>query len=161
MRLTLENLMSAPAGLELPAFREFPDVYIALGLLAIIAIAFLIYRLEILPRKSLPFIIGSLLAILGLQLFKESRRKGLQKKLESIDDDLKNKESQIFERLKKTHGVTDMELQRIRAEIYKDRNASAKALLLLAADTDDERRQIEELSGDALENAITDVLKTA
>jgi uncharacterized membrane protein len=50
------------------------DTYIALGLIGIIVVVFVVHRMGMLPKKSLPFVIGGLLALFGIHWFRESRR---------------------------------------------------------------------------------------
>jgi hypothetical protein len=121
------------------------DTYIALGLVGIIVVVFLVYRMGFLPKKSLPFVIGGLLAIFGIHLFRQSRKNGLRKELEDLEDQLNKKEKDL-EYKKEVLDISEQELQTVKAEADKQRAAIQKELLLNEAQHEDEKKEIEELS---------------
>ncbi len=71
------------------------DLFIAVGLVAVVVVVYLIYRMGVLPKKSLPFVIGGLVGILGITIFRERRMKGLRQDLERREKRLKEMEERL------------------------------------------------------------------
>jgi hypothetical protein len=121
------------------------DTIIALGLIGIVIIVFVVYKMGFLPKKSLPFVVGGLLAVFGVYLFKESKRKGLKEKLDKLEDDLEKNEKEL-EIKKKDLQISDREIEKIKAEADNRRAAIKKELLLNEKREKEEKERIEELS---------------
>lgn len=122
------------------------DMYIAFGLVGIIVVIFLVHRMGMLQRKSLPFIIaGVLLAILGIHVFRKSRRKGLRNKLEELEKQLNEKIAELKDK-KKELDISDQELQRVTEEAEKQRAAIKRELLLNEAKSKEEKERIDQMS---------------
>jgi uncharacterized membrane protein len=121
------------------------DTYIALGLIGIIIVVFLVYRMGLLPKKSLPFIVGGLLALFGIHLLRQSRKNALKKELEKLEKKLDKKEKEL-EGKKEELDVSEQELQEVQAEADKQRAAIKKELLLNETKEEKEKQRIEELS---------------
>jgi hypothetical protein len=127
----------------------FPDIAIAVVLIVIAAFAVLISKMGVLPKKSLPFIIGGLAGIFGIAMFRRSREKSLR-------DDLKRREqalTDLTQRMKTTEtsvDAADQQRTAALADLQRQQDAAQKELLLIRARTVAEKDEISKLQGDAL-----------
>lgn len=67
------------------------DLIIAVGLFLVALVVFFLVRLGIVPLKSIPYVIGSLLALVGIQIFK-ARKAG------QLGDEIKAQKKELDER---------------------------------------------------------------
>jgi len=125
------------------------DIAIALGLVGIIVVVFLVSRMGILPRKSLPFVVAALAAVFGITLFRRYRTSKLKEDIQRQEEELKNKEKRLQE-LKGRFNVSDQKLQEMIAELDNQRSASEKQILRIQADNAKEKQRIDRLSGEEL-----------
>ncbi|NIM18078.1 MAG: hypothetical protein GTO45_39390 [Candidatus Aminicenantes bacterium] len=131
------------------------DLYIALGLVVIVIIVYLLSRMKLLPKKSLLFVIGGLLGVLGLGLFNRLRRDSLVKELEKREKALKEREKKL-EELKNRSEISEQKLNEMKAEFERQRAAYEKEILSLKAKSKEEKEKIDKLSGDELHDAFWD-----
>ncbi len=130
-------------------FQNNWDMVIAFGLIGIIIVVFLISRMGILPKKSLPFLIAALAAVFGIALFKRLRTDKLKDELKKREDELKKKEEKLKE-LKANYNVSEIKLQEMNADLERHRAAYEKELLDLKAENKKEKDRIDSLSGEEL-----------
>ena len=123
------------------------DLVIALGLVGIVVVTFIISKIGILPKKSLPFVAAGLAAIFGITLFRESRIKGLRKDLDEREKRLREQEEKL-KGLKDKYGASEAELNKALAELEKQRRAYERSLLEIKAKNEEEKKRIDELPDD-------------
>lgn len=121
------------------------DTIIALGLVGIVIVTFLIYRMGLLPKKSLPFVVGGLLAVFGIYMFRSAKRNGLKKELEKREKELREEEKKLAE-MKANLNVSEEELAQAQVELDNQRAAVKKAMLLNEAENKAEKERIDNLS---------------
>jgi DNA anti-recombination protein RmuC len=129
------------------------DLLIAFGLIGITVALFLIYRMRILPKKSLPYLAVALTGVLGLALFKKWRSDKLNDDLEKLEKELKKREEKLKD-LKKTYKASDRKLQEIEAELDRHRAAYEKEILLIKAENKEAKKEIDALSGEELHDTF-------
>jgi septal ring factor EnvC (AmiA/AmiB activator) len=130
-------------------FLERYDLLIALGLVGIVVVTYLISRMGLLPKKSLPFVAAGLAAIFGIALFRKYRSDNLQKELKELEGELKKKEKRL-EDLKQTYNVSNEKLQEMKSELVRHQSANEKEILLISEKNKKEKERIEGLSGNEL-----------
>jgi len=123
------------------------DLIIALGLVGIVVVTFLISKIGILPKKSLPFVAAGLAAIFGIVLFRESRIKGLRKDLEEREKRLREQEERL-KVLKEKSGASEQELNKALADLEKQKRAYERSILEIKAENAEEKKRIDELPDD-------------
>jgi hypothetical protein len=129
------------------------DLYIVGGLLGVVVIVFLLSRVKLLPKKSLPFVIGGLLGVLGLTVFNRHRQGRLLKELKDREKGLKEREK-ILDELKNRSEISGQKLNEMKAEFQRQQEAYKKEILLLKAKNKKQKERIDDLSGDDLHNAF-------
>jgi septal ring factor EnvC (AmiA/AmiB activator) len=134
------------------------DLIIALGLIGIVIIIFIVYRLGVLPKKSIPFILAAVAAVCGWSWFQNYRLRSLKKELEKREEDLRIQEQRL-EELKKNFEITEEQLQTAQHELDQQRSAYKKVMLKIDAEKTKGIEEIENLSGDELDAAFDDLLK--
>lgn len=135
------------------------DLIIALGLVGIVVVVFIISQMGILPKKTLPYVIGALAGLLGITLFREWRTKGLAKKIAEQEKILNEKEEKLKE-LKEKYMASDRELQKAKEDLEKQIAAYKKMLLQLQAETREEKEKIDQLAGEELDDKFSELLTT-
>jgi len=125
------------------------DIQIAVGLVVITLVVFLLSRIKILPKKSLPFIAAALLGAFGFSVFKQWRQRGLRKELREKEKQIKEKEKRLDE-LKAKADASEQELRRIQADLNKERAALQKEILIIEEKNKAEKERIENLPDDEL-----------
>jgi septal ring factor EnvC (AmiA/AmiB activator) len=125
------------------------DTYIAFGLIGIVIIVYFFYRLGMLPKKSIPYVAGALLALFGIHIFREWRSKKLWRDLEELEKQIKEKEKRL-QQLKEKYGTSEQELQQVQAELERLRAAYEKTILQLKAENKKLKERIDELQGEEL-----------
>lgn len=133
------------------------DLYIAYGIIGIVLIAFILSRMGVLPKKTLPFIIGALAAVFGLSLFQQRRLRSLRKDLEQREKVLKEKEEKLKE-LQNGYQASEQQLAQVKAELAILKAAYEKALLQIEFENNKEKERIDKLSGDELLAEVRSVL---
>jgi len=125
------------------------DTYIAFGLIGIVVIIFLFYRLKVLPKKSIPYVAGALLALFGIHILREWKARNLWRELEELKKTIKDKEKKLQE-LKEKYGASEQELRQAQAELDKLISSYEKTILQLKAENKELKDHIDELDGEEL-----------
>jgi septal ring factor EnvC (AmiA/AmiB activator) len=133
------------------------DLIIGFGLIGIVIIVFLLYRMSILPKKSIPYVFGALAAIFGIAMFRRMRINGLKKELEERENKLKDQEARLQE-LKKNYQATEESLAKAKDELERQKAAYKKTMLQIDAEKRERLEEIETLSGDELDDAFDELL---
>ena len=127
------------------------DLIIAFVIIGIVLAVFLLSKINLLPKKSLPFIIAGLAGALGITLFQKNRMKGLRKELDEREKKLREKEEKL-KKLKDNYSASEKHLQQANAELEKQRAAYQKTILQIKAENEEEKERINRLSGEDLHN---------
>lgn len=125
------------------------DMTIAVGLIITALLALFISRLNILPKKSLPFIIIALFGGFGIFLWKHSREKALRKELEKLNEEIKEREKRV-KVLKEKARISEEEYKKVLLKLENQRNIYKKSVLEIKAKNEEEKKRIERLSGEDL-----------
>jgi septal ring factor EnvC (AmiA/AmiB activator) len=133
------------------------DLLVALGLIVIVVFVLFLVKIGLLPKKSLPFVLGAMLGIFGFSLWREHRMKKLRQELWKREAELKKRE-EILKKLKEDYQASEQELAKARAELQKHREAYQKAILQLNAQNEQEKERIDQLFGDALQDEFSKLL---
>ena len=133
------------------------DISLAIGLVIAAVGVILLSNIGLLPKKSIPWVLLAIGATFGFAWFKDRQAKGLRKKLEEQEKELKK----LAQRMEKTRAETDAEhakLEKAKTELRKVEESTAKSILELEAKGREERVRIAQLEGEELEKAMSDAL---
>ncbi len=119
------------------------DLLIAAGLVVIALLVFFLWRIGLLPRKSIPMVAGALLGGLGIVIFRERRARTLDKELKEVQERIRKREEEL-DRLQQEHDLTDREVAEHRAHLEEQIDALEKQIAVLRAQNAEERRRIDE-----------------
>ena len=132
------------------------DLIIAIVLIGIVLLTLLISKMGILPKKSLPYIIAALAAIIGISLWRQSRMNGLREELEKREKELEEREKRL-QNLKEKYQLSEKELGKAITELEKHKSAYKQEILLLNAKNKEEKERIDQLSGEDLHSEFLSV----
>lgn len=124
-----------------------PDLTIAFGLIGIAVIVFLLSRMGVLPKKSLPYVAAALVGVFGLVLFRKSRERGLRNRLKEEEERLEALE----ERANATRVAVEEPNQQLDEALFtlqQRKEATQKEILLIRAENEKKKQEIENLSRD-------------
>lgn len=121
------------------------DLIIALGLIGIVIIVFLLSRMKLLPKKSLPYIALALLAGLGIAYFKARKDDKVKKEIERLKEDIKKREARI-EDLKKEDAINVEKLKEISGEIDNKLATHERETLKEKAELEEEKKRLDNLT---------------
>lgn len=121
------------------------DLIIALGLIGIVIVVFLLSRMKLLPKKTLPYIALALLAGLGIAYFKTRKDDNVKKEIERLKEDIKKREAKV-EELKKTDAINVEKLNTISGEIDNKLATHARETLKEKANLEEEKKRLENLT---------------
>lgn len=128
-------------------FSGLGGILIALGALAIVVVLFLLWRMGILTKKTVPIVGGVLAAIFGAVILRERGQARRRRELAAKEKQLREREKRLKE-LRESAAVSDAELDAARAELDREREEHARETLRIEAETEEEKARIDELSGD-------------
>ncbi|MDQ1349965.1 MAG: hypothetical protein QG657_266 [Acidobacteriota bacterium] len=121
------------------------DLIIALGLIGIVIVVFLLSRMKLLPKKSLPYIALALLAGLGIAYFKARKDDKVKKEIERLKEDIKKREARI-EDLKKEDAINVEKLKEISGEIDNKLATHERETLKEKAELEEEKKRLDSLT---------------
>jgi len=125
------------------------DIYIALGLIFIVIVVYLLSRMKLLPKKSLPYLLLGLGAFLGLAFLRARKRDKILEEIEMQKKEIQ-KRKQKLEDLEKKSDIAKHKLDEIDAELERKREAHEKQALLETEALKKEKERIKNLSGSEL-----------
>jgi septal ring factor EnvC (AmiA/AmiB activator) len=125
------------------------DTYIAFGLIGILIVVFLIYNMGLLPKKGIPYIVGALLALFGIHVFREWRSKNLRRTIAELEKQIKEKEKELKES-KEKYSASERDLQIVLAELERQLAAAEKTILKIREENKKEKERIDGLDGEEL-----------
>lgn len=134
------------------------DIKYLLGLILLVGVIFVLIKWRILPKKSLPFLIAAIAVMFGLSILRKTRMNSLRKDLKKREEDLKKKEKELKNK-KDASDNSEKELNKLKADFNCDREKSEKDILKIDKDNEEEKKQIDSLSGDDLHNEFRKIFK--
>jgi septal ring factor EnvC (AmiA/AmiB activator) len=133
------------------------DMIIAIALVASAALVLFLVKINLLPKKSLPFVFGAIAGIFGFTLWRESRMRKLRQELEKREKELQEREK-VLKKLKDDYQASETELREAKAELDKHREAYKKDMLQLDAENEKEKDRIDQLYGKELNDEFSKLL---
>lgn len=125
------------------------DLIIAFGLIGIIIVVFLISRIGILPRKSLPFVAAALAGAFGIALFRKYRTDRIKEDIKKLEGELENKEKRLSA-IKENYNASEQKLNEMKSDLERSRDAYQKEILHINEKNKEEKELIDKLSGEEL-----------
>jgi hypothetical protein len=123
------------------------DLAIALGLVVIAVIVFLVSRMGVLPKKTLPYVLVALAGALGLAFFDAYRRRTRQAGIAAKEEELKAREARL-EKLKQDNQLSERKTRELQATVDEHEAAYAKNVLQIDAKTQQAKDRIDALRPD-------------
>jgi len=121
------------------------DLVIALAALVVAVVLFLLWRMGILTKKTLPLVAGALAALVGLGAWRASKRSKLRKEIERKEEELREREKKL-EEAKARAEISETQLEAGKKQLEQEREAHAKEMLRIDAETEEAKQRIDELS---------------
>lgn len=122
-----------------------PDMLIALLLAGTAIVVFFAVRIGLLPKKSVPWVVGAALAAIGIGVLRERRAKELHTRLKEKEAELKQREELLAE-LKSKYELSDQEAATAVAKRDAEISALADEIIELRRLNEEERRQLEAMT---------------
>ena len=132
------------------------DMYIAVGLLITTFAILILSRINLLPKKSLPFVIAAVVGLFGWSILRRKRTKELQSQIKKREEKIKNLLKDL-DRLKDKYGASSAKLEEIKTELEIQKSAHEKEILNINKKHKTESDRIDNLSGQELHNEYADV----
>jgi hypothetical protein len=132
------------------------DTYIAAGLIITTIVVLILSRINLLPKKSLPFVLAAIAGLFGWSILRRKRTKELQSQIKKREGKIKNLLKEL-DRLKDKYGASSVQLERIKAELEIQKSAHEKEILNINKKHKEESDRIDNLSGQELHDAYADV----
>ncbi len=121
------------------------DIYIAGGLVGVVVIVYLLYRMKLITKKTLPYVVLGLLAALGIGYFKLRRNNKANEQIKKLKEQIKEKQK-VLEELKKKYALDKKKLHEMEAEFSRHIAASKKKIALIEAETKAEKERLMNMS---------------
>ncbi|MFL5493819.1 MAG: hypothetical protein ACJ8DC_05460 [Gemmatimonadales bacterium] len=122
----------------------YADLVIAGGLVLIAIVVFLLSRMGLLPKKSLPIVAGALVGVFGFTIWRERRTRDMRARLDELEKQLKEREKKVQE-LRDGSLASEAELRKAQADLTAQRAALQQSILQVDAKTKAEQERIERL----------------
>lgn len=135
--------------LLLPNVLLHTDMLIAVVLVGIAVVVFLANRIGVLPAKGIPVVVGSLLGLFGIVIFRQRRVDAMRRQLDELQKQLKERE-QMLEDLRKKSQASEEAAASARAALDNQIAAMKAEILRIHATTAAERARIDRLPMDEL-----------
>lgn len=127
------------------------ELVIALGILVVVVVLFVLWRMGFLNRKTLPIVGGVLAGIGAVAVVREKKRGRLEAEIEAKERELAGREKRL-EELKKNAELSEVELAEAQADLERQRQEHRREILRIDAETAEEKERIAALSSDELVN---------
>lgn len=125
------------------------DLLVAGGLIAIAAVLYILSRIRLLPKKSLPFVAGALLAVLGIGIWRAKRTDALREELKRKQKELEALKKRA-DTLRDGSEEAEQELRAAIAEGEREREALMRNILRNEQGTEVARERVDALPDDQL-----------
>jgi uncharacterized protein (DUF342 family) len=114
-------------------------------LVGVAIIVFFAVRIGVLPKKSIPLVIGAALAAIGIGVMRDRRAKDLHKHLKQKEAELKKREA-LLEELKGKYELSDQEAVAAVAKRDAELSVLAEEIIELRDQNEAERKQLEAMT---------------
>src|SRR5262245_5610836 len=128
------------------------DLAIAGIILLICVLVFFLVHIHALPVKTVPFVIASLVALAGFEIFKTYRANKLNQQIDDQKKQLDERRAQL-ERMKNELTISNQQYDEARTKLDEYEASFRKTTALLEEEDNTRRKEIENMS-------LDDVLKT-
>jgi len=135
------------------------DIYTALGLVGIAISMFLVTRMRVLPKKTLPFMLAAIAGVVGISVFQNIRMKSMGRDIKRREKDLR-KRGEKLNQMRYDLNLSDDDYHRAVAVIDKELEAGKKRALLINENRQKERKRISSLSGKELDKEFEVVMRS-
>lgn len=125
------------------------ELVIALGILVVVVVLFVLWRMGFLNRKTLPIVGGVLAGIGAVAVVRQKKRDRLRAEIEAKERELAEREKRL-EVLKENAELSEVEVAETRADLERQREQHHRDILRIDAETAEEKERIEALSSDEL-----------
>lgn len=129
------------------------DVTLALGLIAVALVVFLLARMEVLPRKSLPYVAAGLAGAFGIGVFNAWRRRAAKDDLARAEQAVKAARARL-PGLKAQSEAAARTAEALDAQHALQREAYVKAVGQAIAEGKQQKAEIGQKHGDDLLEAV-------
>lgn len=120
------------------------DLYLAFALLLGVAIVFVGSRVGILPKKSIPLVIGAIVGLVGVEVLRDRRARALKEHLKELEDRIKKRDAELAQ-LEKAREISRRELDEARGRLDLQLAAAMKQTMLIETRNKAERARIDVL----------------
>jgi hypothetical protein len=124
------------------------DLYVAFGLLFVVIVVFIASRVGVVPKKSIPIVLGAVAGVLGLRLLKAWQGRALDGQIKELKDRIAKRDIDL-KTLEAKSEVSHQQLAATRAALDQQLSAAQKQRLALEAADTAEADRIAGLSTDA------------
>lgn len=121
------------------------DIIIALILIGIVLILFLLSRLKLLPKKSLPYIFLALAAGLGIGYFKARKGAKEREEIKRLNEEITRKKAQLKD-LENEDKINSAKLEAYRKELDRKMADHTRETLKEKTDLEEEKKRLDNLT---------------
>jgi hypothetical protein len=125
------------------------DLVIAMGIFIIALIVFFLVHIHALPVKTAPYVIGSLIALLGIEIFKAYRGRKLDEQIKAKKRTI-NDRQQHLDDMKKDLTISEQQYHEATNKLLEFEAAHVKTTEILKAEDEKRRQEIEKMSTEEL-----------
>jgi hypothetical protein len=136
--------------LLLPNILLQTDLLVAVILVGIAVVVFVANRIGVLPAKGIPVVVGSLLGLVGIVIFRQRRIDAMRKQLDVLRDQLQKNEKLLAE-LRQKSEIADEEATAARVALDNQIAATKTEILRIQAETATRRREIDAMPPEKLD----------
>lgn len=129
------------------------DIAVALGLVALAVVVFLLARMEVLPRKSLPYVAAGLAGAFGIGIFNAWRRRAAKDDLARAEQAVKDARARL-PRLKAESEAAARTAEALDVQHAVELEAHVKAVGQAIAEGKQQKAEIGQKHGDDLLEAV-------
>lgn len=125
------------------------DLWIAIGLAGTVLLVLALLRVRSLPVKAVPYVVASLLALVGWQVLRGYRADKLQQQIDELKKQIEEKRQEL-ERLKHAAQISDAQYHDARRRLDEQERAYERSVAELRAENARERERIRRMTDDEL-----------
>ena len=116
------------------------DVYLAVGLFAVAVVVYLTNRVGVLPKKSIPVIVGAIAGALGFTLLRRWQGRAADAQIDLLKDRIAKRDV-IIKDLETKHNAAESEFTSAKANLERQLAAAQKQRMqILTKDTTEKER---------------------
>ena len=136
------------------------DLQIALLLVVIVVVVFIANRIGVLPRRSIPIVVGAIAAVFGWRIWRDRRQAALRKELEDLQKKLDERD-QALKKLKTDVQISDRQVDESRAALQAQVDAMQKDILLTKEENAQKRAEIDAMDATKVREEFRKAFATA